>query len=399
MTPAPAASASGSLAENAFALAFGSLSAAAVLALRERAEWALLEAGPADRFHGLLRTADLDAFLVTDAARTPRVSMADGTRQGGASVPENEYALTSGHVDAPMLMARFDAGATLVVSQFHEMHGPLARFCRGLEKLFLHPVQCNVYLTPGSAQGFRIHYDTHDVLVLQVEGEKQWRVWNGQPLPHPTRNTPWHHHVEPQGEPEEFVLKAGGALYLPRGVMHEARTSTDGGHSLHLTIGLMEPSWAEALRDSVSLLEREVPALREAFPSWRLGDPEAAAALLRGLADRLEALKEPGVLDRLAVNMLDRLAQNRIPLPGRGLLTPPPGEADRLRLSDAMHHHVAALPDGQAELRWAEGSLRLDQASLGWLEQLDQGATPAELGEGALGFCRKLAAAGLLVAA
>jgi hypothetical protein len=73
-------------------------------------------------------------------------------------------------VDLPRLLERFDAGASLVVSQFHETHPPLARFCRGLEKLFLHAVQANIYLTPPGAQGFRTHFDTHDVLVLQVEG-------------------------------------------------------------------------------------------------------------------------------------------------------------------------------------------------------------------------------------
>ncbi len=398
MTP-PGTAPTATLAEGAFALAFGDMAVEAVLAMREAAAWCHLPAGPADRYRALLAVADLDAFLLTDAARTPRVSMADGGRQGSASVPADEFALSSGHVDAPRLLARFDAGASLVVSQFHEMHGPLARFCRGLEKLFLHAVQCNVYLTPASAQGFRVHYDTHDVLVLQVEGEKQWRIWPGQPLPHPTRRTPWQRDVQPAGEPVEFTMTPGQAIYVPRGVLHEARTQDSGGHSLHLTIGLMEPCWAEALRDTLTMLEPGVAALREAFPSWRLGDPAAAPALLRAMATRLEALASDATLEQLAVRMLDSLAQNRIPLPGRGLLTPPPGEADRLRLSDAMHHHVAALPDGSAELRWADGALPLDEQGLDWLQRLDDGASAAELGEGALGFCRRLAAAGLLVAA
>ena len=68
-------------------------------------------------------------------------------------------------------------GATLVLSQMHEVHLPLGRFCRGLEQIFLHPAQCNIYLTPPGAQGFRTHYDTHDVLILQVQGEKLWRYW------------------------------------------------------------------------------------------------------------------------------------------------------------------------------------------------------------------------------
>lgn len=387
------------LAEAAYALAFGDVPVAEVLALREAAEWRHFPGADPARYGPLLAVADLDAFLLTDAARTPRVSMADGARRGGAGVPEGEFALDSGHVDAPRLMARFDAGATLVVSQFHEMHAPIARFCRGLEKLFLHAVQCNVYLTPPKAQGFRTHFDTHDVLVLQVEGRKAWRIWPGQPLPHPTRRTPWDGSTAPLGEPAEVPMRAGDALYVPRGVMHEARTDETGGHSLHLTIGFMEPCWAEVLRQALELMEREDPALRAAFPTWRVGDPGHAADLLATMAQRLQALADAAVLDKVAVQHLDRLALQRAPLPGRGLLTPAPGPADVLRLSDGMHHHVAALPDGSAELRWADGRLALDQVKLGWLEQLAEGACPEALGDGALAFCRVLSAAGLLVRA
>ncbi len=100
--------------------------------------------------------------------------MADGGRKGSAAVPIDEYIEEGGdRVDLPRLLARHDAGASLVVSQFHEIHPPLARFCRGLEKAFLHGVQANIYLTPPDAQGFRVHFDTHDVLVLQVSAARR----------------------------------------------------------------------------------------------------------------------------------------------------------------------------------------------------------------------------------
>ena len=59
--------------------------------------------------------------------------------------------------------------------------------------------------------------------------------------------------------------------------------------------------------------------------------------------------------------------------------------------------HVAAGPDGNAALRWAGGVEPLSQAEFAWLQQLEDGATPACLGEGTLTFCRRLHAAGLLV--
>jgi hypothetical protein len=310
-------------------------------------------------------------------------------------VPDAEFCLPDGRVDPLRLLARFDAGATLVASQLQEVHAPLSAFCRGLEKLFLHAVQANAYLTPPGAQGFRVHYDTHDVLVLQVQGEKFWRVWPGQPLPHPTRRTPWQRDMEPVGEPVALALRPGEALYLPRGTLHDAK-GQECSASLHLTIGFLDPCWAEALRLLLDRLEAEQPALREAFPSWRLTEPEASPALLAGLAERLAALATPAALDQLSLGLLDGLAEQRMPLPGRGLLTPPPGPATPLRLSDRMLHHVAALPDGSAELRWAGGRLALGAREVGWLDALAEGATPARLGEDSLAFCRRLAAAGVL---
>lgn len=387
------------LAAEAWTLAFAPLGVEEGLRLREAATWRHLPGGddPA-RFRRLLSVAALDAFLRTDAARLPRVSMAESGRQGSAAVPEHEFAHADDRIDLPRLLARFDSGATLVVSQFHEIHAPLARFCRGLERVFLHPVQCNTYLTPPGAQGFRTHYDTHDVLVLQVEGSKRWRVWPGQPLPHPTRRTPWSNDITPQGEPVTLLMRPGDALYLPRGVLHDALVDAGAeAASLHLTIGLLEPAWADALRIAIDAMEAGDPALRAPFPTWRLSEPEAMPALAARMAERLAALAGPAVLERVALRLLDRLAAERAPLPGRGLLTPPPGPGDRLRLSDAMHHHLVPLDETCATLRWAGGAERLDATGLAWLQRLEHGATPAELGDDdALAFCRRLAALGLL---
>jgi len=368
---------------------------AEILALREGTAWRHLRSGEAERFRPLLSVAELDAFLLTAGARVPRITMADSARPGSASVPDEDFSLPNGLVDPMRVFAAFDAGATLVASQMQEVHAPLARFCRGLEQLFLHGMQANAYLTPAGAQGFRPHYDTHDVLVLQVEGEKAWRVWPVQPVPHPTGRTPWRNELLPEGEPETLLLRAGEALYLPRGVLHDAKGQA-GGHSLHLPIGFLEPCWADALRLLLERREQEDAALRAPFPSWRLAEPAAATALLAALGERLQALAGPPALEAIGLGLLDGLAEARLPLPGRGLLSPAPGPEDRLLLADGMLHHVAALPDGSAALRWAGGSLPLGPRELGWVEALAEGATPAALGEGALVFCRKLASQGLL---
>ena len=386
-----------SLTADAFALAFGDLPVEEALALREGTAFRHFPAPRADRYQALLSVADLDAFLRTGAARCPPVTMADDRREGSAGVPDEAFTREDGRVDHARLFALFDAGASLVVSQFHEMHPPLARFCRGLERLFLHGVQCNVYLTPPGAQGFRVHFDTHDVLVLQVQGDKRWRLWPEIPVPHATRRTPWQGgRVEPEGTPEVLVMRPGDALYVPRGMLHDAAAVPGGPASLHLTIGLLEPCWADMLHSALDLAEPEDAGLRAPFPSWRLGEPEGGAAMLEAMRRHLAALATPEMLERISLRWLDGLAGSRLGLPARGLLSPAPGPEDRLQLTDGMLHHVAALPDGTAELRWSGGREALSAVAQDWLIRLEEGASPAELGEGALEFCRRLAAAGLL---
>ncbi len=386
------------LAADAFALAFGTMSVDEALALREDGKARHFVGKDPARFARLLSIADLDAFLRTDAAQIPRISLADSGRNGSAGVPDDEFTFSDGKIDPSRLFPLFDNGATLVVSQFHEHHPPLADFCRGLEKLFLHAVQANIYLTPPGAQGFRTHFDTHDVLVLQVSGTKRWRVWDDAIVPHATRQTRWDaklHRHDPSGG-KEVILRAGDVLYVPRGVLHDASVQEGGEPSLHATIGLLEPSWADALRGAIDQMEAREASLRQSFRTWRIGDEAARAGLVAAARERLAVLASDEAMDLVSMQFLQQLATDRMPMAGRGLVTPVPGPGDMLVLADAVHHHVVPVGEG-AELRWAGEAEKLTSVELGWLERLSTGATPASLGgEAALAFCRRLAKAGLL---
>ena len=383
-------------AAEAFDLAFGDLPFDEVMALREGTQWRYFAASDPARYRHLLSVADLDAFLRTDAARSPRISMADAGRKGSAGVPPHEFSDDMGRVDLPRLLQRFDTGGTLVVSQFQDMHAPLARFCRGLEKAFLHGVQSNIYLTPPGAQGFRPHFDTHDVIVLQVSGEKSWRVWDGTPFPSPTRRTPWNNQHEGLGEPHTMLMRPGDALYIPRGVIHDAAAQETGEPSLHLTIGFLEPAWAEMMRDLIDAIEQEQPLLRASFPTWRLADEDGISRVASMLGPMAALLGQPELAERLAVMALDRVSQDRMPLPGRGLTPAVPAPAERMRLTDTMHHHIVPLPDGGAALRWQGGAETLTEQELGWMERLEDGVSAEDQGEGGMAFLTRLAAPGLI---
>jgi hypothetical protein len=241
-------------APEAWELALGTFPVSEGIRLRDATEVRFFPGTDPTRFQKLYGIGDLDAFLASDGARTPRVSLADSRREGSAGVPYDDYTTEDGQIDLLRLFDLYDAGATLVLSQMHQIHPPLGRFCRGLERIFLHAVQCNIYLTPPGAQGFRVHYDTHDVLILQVQGEKLWRFWPTPWVPFADNCTPRDKQPNSDEEPRSQMLRPGDVLYLPRGILHDA-LSQGAQSSLHLTIGLLGQSWGDALHAVLNDME------------------------------------------------------------------------------------------------------------------------------------------------
>jgi len=207
----------------------------------------------------------------------------------------------SGTARVERVAEEFERGATIVLQALHVYHPPLARFCRELERALGHPAQANAYYTPRSAQGFGVHHDTHDVFCVQVEGQKRWLVYPPV-LELPLRDQKY---TEAMGEPGEAVLdvtlRAGDTLYLPRGWLHEARTSDS--HSLHLTIGVATYTWFDALKAALEETAREEVELRRAA-SMNAVRPER---LLQLVAPRLSP-------EAVLTRMRRRFARSRRPV-------------------------------------------------------------------------------------
>jgi Cupin superfamily protein len=381
----------------AWALALGTLPESEGFRMLEAAEVRFFAGTDPARFQTLCSIGDLDAFLSSDSARPPRVALADSRREGNAGVPYDDYtAGGDGRVDLPRLLALHDAGATLVLSQMHEIHPPLGRFCRGLERIFLHAVQSNIYLTPPGAQGFRVHYDTHDVLILQVQGEKLWRFWPTPWVPFANARTPLEDQPSPSEQACSQTLRAGDVLFVPRGILHEA-ASQGGQSSLHLTIGILGQSWGDALRAALDVMERRDPRLRQLFPMWRLAEGSISDELMQEAARHLSALGTMSVMELISQQLLAKLAAEQMPMVSRGLIAPTVLPTDRLNLSDTVHHFVTPRPDGSAQLRWAGGNVTLSAREFGWIVRISDGASASDLGDSeALAFCQKLASDGLI---
>jgi lysine-specific demethylase/histidyl-hydroxylase NO66 len=232
-------------------------------------------------FADLLSLDDVDTILATTSPRQPTFRLVrDGrpldagrytrtVRLGGRAVP--------GVADPGRLFEEFRQGATVVLQGLQRTWSPLATFCRQLELELTHPVQANAYVTPPGAQGLAVHYDTHDVFVLQLAGHKEWAVYEPL-LDDPLPSQPW---STDRGTPDEAVLevdlRAGDVLYLPRGWLHAARAQDD--VSAHLTLGVHIQTWYDVIRQALTALADEAWA-RQALPTGFASDPEGLAAEL-----------------------------------------------------------------------------------------------------------------------
>jgi ribosomal protein L16 Arg81 hydroxylase len=142
-------------------------------------------------------------------------------------------------------------------------------------------VQANAYYTPAGAQGFKVHHDTHDVLCLQVEGEKRWLVY-APVLELPLKSQKYSAELGEPGEPVlDVTMRAGDTLYLPRGWLHQAMTSDTA--SLHLTVGINVATWRDAIRAAVDEAAKEDVVFRRGVRE----DGAAPDGLFEALAARL----------------------------------------------------------------------------------------------------------------
>ncbi len=223
--------------------------------------------------------------------RHPAVKVVQGGRKAGGAAYTRTATIGGERVadliDAEAVRAAFAEGATIVLSSLHRHRPAVGRFCAGLEAALSHPVQANAYITPANARGLDLHWDTHDVFVLQCFGEKQWRV-HGEGFHAPLRHQHRSGALTAGDEPIiEATLRPGDCLYIPRGFVHGAETRDHA--SAHLTVGILTHAWVDVLRGVVDAME-DSPELREALPVGFADDPGGLAAAVG--AEKLAVLAE-----------------------------------------------------------------------------------------------------------
>ncbi|GAA3103635.1 cupin domain-containing protein [Streptomyces goshikiensis] len=330
-----------------------------------------IERDAPDHYGDLLTLDDVDQLLMMAGPgfETIRVVV------NGEETSIEAMAQRGPHGRANTLEAIYDhyrRGSTIVLNSLDDRWAPLQRLTHALGAELSAGFQVNVYLTPaGKAQGFKPHYDTHDVLVAQVHGSKQWRLY-GAPYELPLAGRPkFGDEIGGDAAPEqELTLKRGDFLYLPRGVVHAA-TSNDEA-SVHLTIGVHSLRWANVLQSAMEKLFDEDVRFRQGIPAGfahdedlQRGAVESLRKLVGVLQDGLSAERviEETVTQAVSVNS-PSLVGHLLDLERVRHLTPStpvrrrPGVVSHTAVTDtqvtvAFHNKSVALPrQVEREVRW-----------------------------------------------
>jgi ribosomal protein L16 Arg81 hydroxylase len=254
-------------------------------------------------FEPLLTLEEIDRVITTLGLSHPAIECVNALKP----LTTGEYTFPSGMIDVTRLYQHFANGATIILPALHDRVAPLAHLCRAMEAQMSARFQTNIYLTPGGEmQGFRTHFDSHDVFVLQVSGSKRWQIFDtAVELPYrgmrfdPTA-------TQPKEMTAEFDLLPGDTYYLPRGIMHHAITQAGG--SLHATLGVLHASWTDLLVESIAQLGMKDVAFRKALPGGFAQegfDRAGARAHFRSLIDKvIEHVNFDEALDYFASDLV-----------------------------------------------------------------------------------------------
>jgi hypothetical protein len=175
------------------------------------------------------------------------------------------------------LQSGLDSGFTLKV-QFLETFAPnLLDLVAPLARLLKGSVTVYGFLTPPGTRSVNVHRDASSVVVLQLEGQKTWHVWEppiGAEVPSVGRLEP-----APPGAERSFTLNPGDAMFLPFGWPHAADGVGD-APSLHLTwtIDQLSPAALSSFLDRVpqpghTAPETVVEAARHAYGYGHMIEP------------------------------------------------------------------------------------------------------------------------------
>lgn len=192
----------------------------------------------------------LDAFLNainTHSVRSEQLRVVmDGVR-----VPPYYYgknvALKVSHsdlIDRGQLNKFFRRGATILMDDAQTAMPQVLSLCELMSEASGMQVAGTVFCSPPHADGFALHQDAEDVVVIQLQGAKEWLVY--PPLAIAASSMLRRAEV---GDPLfRATLQPGDVMVMPKGSPHKTISNSSTG-SIHLTLGMYDITYRELLSE------------------------------------------------------------------------------------------------------------------------------------------------------
>jgi hypothetical protein len=230
------------------------------------------------------------------------------------------------------LFAAYLDGCSIVFNHADLLNPYLAFLCQDLQQQstgspgFPHSY-ANCYLTPPHSQTAPPHADDRDVFIFQLVGKKRWQVYSQVPIPYPFP----HEQVGKEGldvppsilqGPKAFegTMHPGDVLYLPRGMVHQARSTSD-TLSFHITVALATHDWTLAgnlIRQIQTKLMQTVDFRTSILPIQSSSREAAIAKLQRDMDGAFRAMQKEITADSLVQSIEERIDKhNREAFSGR----------------------------------------------------------------------------------
>jgi ribosomal protein L16 Arg81 hydroxylase len=189
-------------------------------------------------------------------------------------------------LNAAGLIGLLAQGATMILDSLNEVSPAVAHIAESIEATLSCACNANLYAGWRTTKGFKVHWDGHEVFVLQLSGRKCWQVYA------PTRPDPLTDDSETAQPPTappiwEGILNDGDLLYIPRGFWHVATPLDE--PSLHVSLGAQPATatefmawWMRTLRSHpearASLTQMDDPQTRKQFVARMVKLIEASGA-------------------------------------------------------------------------------------------------------------------------
>lgn len=170
--------------------------------------------------------------------------------RGEVLQPQQRAVRGKTYVDPQRLMEALQLQQTLNMMGIERFRTDIRAITSGLEERFEVPCPANLYVSyEGSTGGYGPHRDQHDVIVVQLYGEKIWKIYPPGTAGIPIRKTNVTRD-ELRREPFEAKMTSGSCLYVPAGFAHDVVSNE--GCSVHLTFGIQCLRWHDLMTDILS---------------------------------------------------------------------------------------------------------------------------------------------------